>query len=176
MPTVLPLMIPNIAWEKYIQAVSEHSGSSPTTNVDNSTIKIADFTKYIVQLDELQNGSGTNALDTLRNETGPLNHLFFSFLIISSKASIFKIMETTDLSILSRSQSKGEAKSRISVISGALLQWRNALVSRQKSKEVRLILNQCLSFFSKFGLANIFDNYRKHALSDETFLLEYKND
>ena len=171
---VTPLLIPNIAWEKYLQDVLKYSGSSPTSNVDNSTIKLADFAKYIVSLDEFQNGSGTNVLDTLRNETNPLNHLFFSFLIVSTKSTLFKIMESTDLSIVSRSKTKGRAKSQISVISGTLFQWRNALISQQKNKEVRLVFNQCLSFFSKFGLGNIFDNYRKHTLGDDTFLLEYK--
>lgn len=170
MTVVIPLLIPNIAWEKYLQAVLEHSGYSPTINIDNSTIKLADFAKYITSLDEFQNGSGTNALETLRNETSPLHHLFFSFLIVSSKASIFKIMESTDLSIISR----GKAKNQISVVSGTLFQWRNALISQQKSKEVRLIFNQCLSFFAKMGLSNIFDNYRKCDLEDDTFLLEYK--
>ena len=169
MTVVMPLLIPNIAWERYIQAVSEHSGNSPTSNVDNSTIKLADFAKYIISLDEFQNGVSTsaNALDTLRNETNPLSHLFFSFLIVSTKSSIFKIMESVDLTVISR-------KGKISVISGTLFQWRNALISQQKSKEVRLIFNQCLSFFFKFGLGNIFDNYRKHTLGDDTFLLEYK--
>ncbi len=167
MTKVIPLLIPNIAWETYLEAILEHSGHSPTHNVDNSTIKLADFAKYIISLDEFQNDSSTNALDTLRNDTVPLYHLFFSFLIISSKASIFNIMESTDLSIVSK-------KGKISVISGTLFQWRNALISQSKSKEVRLIFNQCLSFFAKFGLGNIFDNYRKCVLKDDTFLLEYK--
>lgn len=172
MPTVMPLLIPNIAWEMYIQAVLEFSGNSPTSNVDNSTIKLADFAKYIISLDEFQNGDLQSPLETLRNETNPLNHLFFSFLIVSAKSTLFKIMESTDLSIISRSKTK--SKSQVSVISGTLFQWRNALISQQKSKEVRLVFNRCLSFFYKFGLGNIFDNYRKHTLGDETFLLEYK--
>lgn len=167
MTIVMPLMIPNIAWEMYLQAVSEHSGYSPTSNVDNSTIKLADFAKYIISLDEFQNGTSANALETLRNKINPLNHLFFSFLIVSSKTSVFKIMESTDLEVISR-------KGKISIISGTLKQWRNALITQQKNKEARLIFNQCLSFFFKFGLGNIFDNYRKHVLEDNTFLLEYK--
>lgn len=169
MTTVIPLLIPNIAWEVYLQTILESSGHSPTSSIDNSTIKLADFAKYIVSLDEFQNGidASVDALEILRNETNPLNHLFFSFLIVSSKASIFKIMESTDLSVISR-------KGKISVISGTLFQWRNALISQQKSKETRLIFNQCLSFFAKMGLSNIFDNYRKCILKDNTFLLEYK--
>jgi len=171
MVIVMPLLIPNIAWNSYLEAVLEHSGHSPTISIDNSTIKLADFAKYIISIDEFQNGTdaSVSALETLRNETNPLSHLFFSFLIVSSKVSIFKIMESTDLSVISR-------KGKISVISGTLFQWRNALISQQKSKETRLIFNQCLSFFAKMGLSNIFDNYRKCVLKDNTFLLEYKND
>ena len=163
---VIPIMIPNIAWERYITDVSELSGHSPTFTIDKSTVKLADFAKYIVSLDEFQNGETITALEILRNETNPLNHMFFSFLILCSKSTLFRIMETTDLNILS--------KKKIAIVSGTLKQWRDALVTYQNTKETRLIFNMCLSFFAKMGLGNIWDNYRKQTMDDNTFLLEYK--
>ncbi len=76
-------------------------------------------------------------------------------------------METTDLNVLS-------AKKKISVVSGTLRQWRDALVTYQNTKETRWIFNRCLYFFVKMGLGNIWDSYRKQTMGDDTFLLEYK--
>ncbi len=164
---VIPISIPNIAWERYILDVAELSGHSPTFTIDHSTVPLSDFAKYVVSLDEFQNGSTITALEILRNESNPLNHLFFSFLIVCSKATLFRIMETTDLNILS-------SKKKISVVSGTLRQWRDALVTYQNTKETRLIFNMCLHFFAKMGLGNIWDSYRKHTMNDDTFLLEMK--
>ncbi len=164
---VIPIAIPNIAWEKYLLDVLALSGHSPIFTIDRSTVPLADFAKYIVSLDEFQNGPTTTALEILRNESNPLNHLFFSFLIVCSKSTLFRIMETTDLNILS-------SKKKISIVSGTLRQWRDALVTYQNTKETRLIFNKCLHFFAQLGLGNIWDSYRKQTMDDETFLLEMK--
>lgn len=166
---VTPISIPNIAWDRYVLDVSALSGHSPTFTIDSSTVPLADYAKYIVSLDELQNGQTGTALEILRNESNPLNHLFFSFLFVCSRSTLFRIMETTDLNVLS-------AKKKISVVSGTLRQWRDALVTYQNTKETRQLFNRCLYFFVKMGLGNIWDSYRKHTMGDDTFLLEYKNE
>ncbi len=164
---VIPIAIPNIAWDRYLLDVLALSGHSPTFTIDHSTVPLSDIAKYIVSIDEFQNGPTAAALDILRNESNPLNHLFFSFLLICSKSTLFRIMETTDLNILS-------SRKKISIVSGTLKQWRDALVTHQNTKETRLIFNKCLNFFAKMGLGNIWDSYRKRTMGDNTFLLEYK--
>lgn len=169
---VIPIMIPNIAWERYIKDAADLTGHSPTFNIDNSTVSLSPFARYIVSLEEFFSGKTTPALSVLRNEINTLNHLFFSFMVHSSYDSVFKIMSTTNLDVLSTAAKK--KKDRVTVLSGTLRQWREAMVTVQESKETRLIFNKCFAFFMKLGLGNIWDNYRKLTLEDETFLLEYK--
>lgn len=164
--SVIPIMIPNIAWEKFIKDASAFGGHSPTFTADNSTIPLSDFAKYIVTIDEFQNGQTATALEILRNETNPLKHLFFSFLVTCSPKTLLRIIETTEISVTSR---KPQA-----ILSGTLLRWRDALVTYQELKEVRTIFNYCLHFFSRLGLLNIWDNYRRKPFDSETFLLERK--
>jgi hypothetical protein len=164
-PYVIPILLPNIAWTKFLKDVAEFSGHSPTSNIDNCKIKLPDFSKYVVALDEMRNGVG-DALDVLRNENTPLNHLFFSFLVSCSKEAVFNIIEASNLNIV--------LGNNVAVVSGTLLEWRDATTNYYSEEQARQVINKCLSFFSRIGLGHVWDEYRRKAVDKETFLLEKK--
>lgn len=174
--SVIPLLMSNISWANFIKDVADLTSRSPTSSIDNSNLKLSDYARYLVTLGEFQSGKQQAPLDILRNNDHLLRCLFFGFLINGSSSLIFRIMELTDLDVLT---AKGADKSRIAVVNGSLKQWKDAIIiclSQKliKNYELRYVFNECLNCFYAAGLRNIFDNYRKKGLEDQTYLLEYK--
>lgn len=174
--SVIPLLMSNINWTNFIKNVAELTGHSPTHSIDNSDLKLSDYARYLVTLGEFQSGGEQEPLNLLRNNNHLLRHLFFGFLISGSTSLIFRILELTDLDV---STAKGVDKSRVAVVTGTLEQWKNAIITCLNQKliknyELRWVFNECLNCFNSAGLRNIFDNYRKKGLEDQTYFLEYK--
>ena len=176
---VIPLTAPNIAWGTFIKDIAELTSHSPTRGIDSSNYKLSDYGKYIVALGEFQSGNEEKPLQILNNSDHLLDHLFFSFLFFGPSILTFKIMEFTNLFVIS---TRTKEKGRASIVSGTLRQWKQSIficLQSQTSwikipKEIRLTFHNCMDFFVRFGLGNIFDNYRKIKLDDGTFLLEKK--
>ena len=174
--SVNPLLASNIAWIAYLNDTSNLIGRSPTLGIDNSNLKLSDYARFLASLGELQSGKEQKPLDILRSQSNPLKHLFFGFLISGSSSLIFRIMELTDLDVTT---ARGKNKGRVAVVTGNLKQWKDAIIvcldqKLIKNYELRWVFNQCLDFLYVAGLRNIFDDYRKSGLEDQTYLLEYK--
>lgn len=174
--SVKPLILSNVDWTNFIKNVAELVGYSPTRGLDASGLKLGYYTRFIVALGEFQSGKEEKPLDVLHNSDYILRHLSFSFLISGSSSLVFRVMELTDLDVLT---AKGKDKGRVAVVSGTLKQWKEAIIvcldqKLVKNFELRWVFNQILDYLYQAGLRNIFDNYRKKGLEDQTFLLEFK--
>lgn len=174
--SVTPLTMSNVNWTHFIKNVAELTGHSPTHSIDNSQLKFGDCANFLIALGEFQSNKEEKPLDVLRNNDYLLRHLHFGFLISGSTASAFRILELTDLDVLT---AKGKNKGRVIIITGTLKQWKDAIViclgqKLVKNFELRWIFNQCLDCFYQAGLRNIFDDYKRKELEDQTYLLEYK--
>lgn len=168
---VIPLIVSNVNWTNFLKDIAELTGRSPIRGLDASNIKLGDYARFITSLGEFQNGKNLDPLTTIREKEYLLRHLFFGFLIFGATSSIFKIMEVTDLNILTARMKEG---GRVAVVTGTLKQWKDATLACVKPYEVRWILNQCLGYFRQLGLGIIWDDCRKQGLKDGTYLLEYK--
>lgn len=174
--SVNPLLMSNIAWTNFIKYIADLTGLSPTSSIDNSNLKLSDYARYLVTLGEFQSGKQQEPLNVLRNNDHLLRHLFFGFLISGSSTLIFKIMELTDLNVIT---TKKTGKGRVAVITGTLKEWKDSIIICLNQKlvrnyELRWVFNECLNCFYAAGLRNVFDNYRKKGLEDQTYLLEFK--
>ncbi len=174
--SVNPILVSNIAWSEFIKSVAELTSHSLFRGIDNSGLKLSDYARYLTALGEFQSGKEVKPLDVLRNNDYILRHLFFGFLISGSSSLIFRIMELTDLDVLT---AKGKDKGRVAIVTGNLKQWKEAIIicldqKLIKNFELRWVFNECLNYLQQFGLRNIFDNYRKKDLKDQTYLLEYR--
>ena len=139
--------------------------------MDASPVNLSTYTKYIASLGEFRAGKETPPLPVLHDPGDLTKHLFFSFLILGSKAFFFRLMEITELSI---TFNKDKA-----VVSGTLKQWVDGTVncldsSYTPTTEMRKAFDSCLEFFDYCGLQPIFYDYRRLELKDGTFLLEHK--
>jgi len=174
--SVKPLILFNVDWTNFIKNVAALTGHSPTRGLDASGLKLGGYTRFIAALGEFQSGKALNPFDTLKSNNHLLRHLFFGFLVSGSTSLIYRIMELTDLNVTS---AKAKDKGRVAVVSGTLEEWKAAIItcldkSLVRNFELRWVFNSCLDIFYSAGLRNVFDDYRKKGLEDQTYLLEYK--
>jgi hypothetical protein len=166
------IALPSIDWENYLKDVAELTGHSPTSSIDKSRIRWTDLAKYVISLGEFKGRFDPNISFGM---PPLLTHLFFSFLAEASTTTIFKIMELTDLAVVSapRKQPKG----RVAVVSGNLKQWKDAIVTAlgvKHSSEILWIFKECHQVFCQLGLTSVWHDYRKRPVTKQTYLLEYK--
>lgn len=174
--SVKPLLTSGLAWTEFLKYTAELIGHSPSRGIDSSNLKLSDYACFLAALGEFQSGKEEEPLNTLRNNDYILKHLFFGFLISGSTSLIFRIMELTDLNVIT---AKAKNKGRVAIVTGTLYQWKSAIIACLDQKliknfELRWVFNECLNCFYISGLRNVFDDYRKVGLKDQTYLLEYK--
>lgn len=105
-----------------------------------------------------------------KNPGNLLDHLFFSFLVISEESTIKAIREQTKLFIHA---AQANNKLFVSIISATFSVWRDAIISGisvNSEYELRLFLDKCLLLFEKEDY-KIFAEYIKKMNKDGTFEL-----
>lgn len=157
--SVIPVIATNINWVHFLKDAKALTGHSPTFNIDQSSIPLSDYKKWIMALEEF---SGYSEL--------PLEQLFFGFLIsLSTKNTISEIILRTRLSVVTSKNKE------VAIVSGTLKTWQYAVIdilTNSKNPNLIDIFNQVYLFFRKLGLESIWSNYHKKSVG-ETFLLEY---
>ena len=173
---VIPIMVPHFAWTDFLKDAASLCGHSPIHGIDTYPYKLKDYARLIAVLGEFRCGKALDPKQTLQSAGDILQHLHFSYMIHGSTSLIFRIMELTDLKIIS---TKMKGKGRVAVVTGTLKQWQDAIINTlnttsPKNNELRWVFSQCLDFFYQLGLQDIWHDYRKRALQDQTYLLESK--
>lgn len=169
---VIPVILSNVNWTKYLDTAQELLGHNPARGVDASTSKLSVFAKFTASLAEFKLKTELNAKQTLRTPGPWLDHTFYGFLIYTSSTTILGIAESTDLAILSAQGGKGE---RAAIVSGTLKQWREAVIvccNATATERVRRLFNQIKGMFDQVGLADIWFEFSLKGLPDKTFFLE----
>jgi hypothetical protein len=171
---VIPISIPNVAWQQYLSLTSEWLGHPPSKGVDSCQSRLSDFARYVASLGEFQAGKEVDAKRTLRTRGPWLQHTFFSFLVLTTTNNLLRVAESTDLKVLS---TEVDGK-RASVISGTLQEWRDSVIlmcDDTSPKRLRLLFNTIKRAFDQIGLQDVFFEFRLKDAGDGTFLLESKN-
>ena len=163
---ITPISGPSIRWNIFLKDTLDLTGHSSTREIDASGLKLGDYARFISAIGEFQN-NGAIPIDTLKNNSALLHHLYFSFLITGSSELILKINE---LHITSTKIKGG----RVALVSGNLVKWRQLTIELCKDPIDYKIGKTLLDFFSKLDLQYIFANYTRTQQSNGTLLLEYK--
>jgi len=169
---VIPIALPQVAWEQYLSEIRDMCGRSPASGVDACTSNLSNFAKYTASLAEFQAGKEMDAKPALRRPGPWLQHTFFSFLILTSNANVLRVSESTNLDVISAKA----GKQRAAVVSGNLSQWREAVIlfcNRESPERLRRMFNEIEYRFEQLGLADLWNDYRRDNLSDSTFYLTY---
>jgi len=165
---VRPLGISQIDWRGYIDFMTEQVGRSPVHNLDVYHMTPDSIGAFMASLMD-----GRDPRQILRHEARVLNHIHLSFLICCEDELLSEIV-TWDLDTLSY-----EAKRRklVLILSGTIKQWKETALSvctPGTVYEARVIMNKCVLYMEKAGLAEVFGNYKKEPLRDESFILKEK--
>lgn len=106
-----------------------------------------------------------------RNPGSTIRHLFFTFLALSTRDHCSEFSQHTNLGCHCVLAKHGIY---LHIISGNLEQWRSALIncnSEITEHDFRLLFNQFLFEFEQLGLKDLWFNYQRQQLNDETIKL-----
>jgi len=165
---VKPLAITQVDWPGYIDFCIQHTGKSPTHNLDAFYMKPDNLGAFMASLQD-----GRDPRQILRHEARVLNHISLSFMIHCSFDTLAEIV-TWDLSTLYYTAGRNDA---LIIASGSMKQWKEAILLvciPGTDFESRAIMNKCLLFMEKAGLSEVFGSCKKESLQDETFILKEK--
>lgn len=169
LPQLILLSTPKVNLDAFAKAYEGAIGVSPFRGVDSHTRKFSDPARFIAALAE-----PTDPLTALRDAMHELNHLAYSFMVLSDLEVISEISGKSNLKVASF---ECRAGTKLSVVSGSLSDWYTATLefcSEKASFNLRHLFDGVLLQFDKLGLAEIWHEKRRRGLKDSTFLLEDK--
>jgi len=170
---IIPIAITQVNWEKFIHFYKECVGESPTRGLDNQKIPLKDPASFCASL-----GFDDNPLNTLRGSRDSENakkHASFSVITNIDTELLIQILKYTELKCATKKAQAGI----LVVISGNILEWRDAIVAGCKEYSVfnlRVFMNQCHGILSSSKYREIFYNYSqvKCYKGDGTFILKHQ--
>lgn len=173
MNRVIPIAVSAVNWQQYIDTAADLLGHAPSRGVDTSRSKLSDFAKYAASLAEFSAKQELDPRGVLRRPGPHLRHLSFSVMVCEKHSTILRIAEDGGLAVISSPLKK----ERAAVISGTLAQWREAVIvfcQRDTPRELRELFNEVKRMFDSIGLSDLWHDYRRQGLPDETYFLEFK--
>lgn len=129
--------------------------------------------KPLVLLSKFFNGD--DELKGIREAGALLRHLSYGFIVIDTVDTITRLVSETSVNF--KIEDSIKIGIQVAVLSGTMEQWRESLInclSASSTLEVRIVMNEIMTYFDSIGLHHIFAYYRRRKLTDTTFVLEDK--
>lgn len=164
MLTILPLSNTSVDAQLLLATYRQLFNKSATAELDKKGIDINSPYGYLQVLNHHKYGTSVIANNVLK-------HFWQSYLIVSVVDMSVLALET-DLHVTSFRRDDVY----LSILSGNLLEWRDAIVdllNENTTSVVRTILTKCLSELEKAGIY-IFQEYSRKRLQDGTLCLSLK--
>lgn len=144
-------------------------GRNLTAQLDHKKVSIQKAASYLTILAEML--GPVDHFSIQQNPGNLLDHLFYSFLVVCEKETIIEILEQTRLATHT---TESEVGLRVSVISGTMREWRDAIIvasSPNSKKYVRTFANKCMDYFKDEGFSRLWADYNVKLNRDSTYLL-----
>jgi hypothetical protein len=167
---IIPIALTGVNWPVYLATAQKVLGFSIAASFDKHGIK-NDLTKFLVSLEELHTEEPVEPNVALSEAGSLLRHASASFMCLLPAETVNLFREEVDLAINS---SQTHAGFRLCIITGTLLQWRDAVINCSVSRltrDVRMLCNQFMAYFENAGLGAIWGKFNKTQMSDQTFRL-----
>ncbi|MEN6365653.1 MAG: hypothetical protein ABFC88_02430 [Thermoguttaceae bacterium] len=158
---------PAIDFTKFLSLTYEAMGYSIASTADSSGLKMVDTAKFLYCLAALKNESAEIITANL------LCHLSFSILVIAEERDLLEILEMTSGMSFVRAETTA-VNVDIAVITGTLLQWKDAVVSgtsEATAPTVRTCYSKILLLFDRVGLTSVWQGYDRTTAPDRSGLL-----
>lgn len=170
-PLVILIGKTEIDWTNYLGIARQALGHSISQGIDSNNIEPNTLAAFISTLSELFNSNG-NPITSLRDAGCLIDHINFSYLVISDTSVPFYLLQNSNLRI----HIKETLVSGCSLlyVSGSLMVWRESIINLTTGSEphaVRLVIDKIMLIFEQEGFKEIFFNYKKQMLPDKTFKL-----
>lgn len=171
LPKVVPLSQQIFDWNGLVTFLKETIGPEPVRKVDEYGYAPGSPVAYIGLLMFALKGNDNSLVQMLRQgDPRIIKHLFFSFAAYHDEVDFAPlILENSDLDVCSRE--------KVCIVSGSLDKWRQAILEFCQSQydfEIRFLFNCMLLHFEHTGLQEIWNNYGKQRLKDQTLVLKHK--
>lgn len=154
-----------IDWGNYVRLIEKHTGKYPTKELDRLKVPSGTPEAFVLSLKGLREG------------TAP-KHLYYTFICVLDQTSFFTLLlmdNNLDITLNESQDSKDEEK--FFLLSGEINRLANLLTTfstRSIKRNLRVFLNQMFLIFEGLGFKEMFSNYRRTPLDDNTFVLERK--
>jgi hypothetical protein len=162
---IFPLGVTQIEWSILIRLCQDVLGYSPTRGIDSCHLTLQDAAAPLALLD-----CNNKPLEALRNPGGHFHHMHVSFIGRLDDAEVAELAGQTDIKL----HTKEGRREWLVIMTASMNTWREEILRhsvRQSSPSLRAIMNHVLKLFEQAGFREIFSNYSKQHLTDETFIL-----
>jgi hypothetical protein len=163
---VIPIARTQVDWHILLSAAKQLLGRSLASGLDARKQQVGDAASYLVALAELER-EGVDVTSVLREAGSLLRNIHYSFLVTG--VNLYWIATTSSLKVT--------GTERCAIVSGNLEEWRTAIVNGctdRSSLEVRMFYDKCLLHFERDGLGQVWNNFAKSTMPDDSFKLEVK--
>lgn len=172
---LIPLTTSTPDWATFLKVAQEGTGYNPLRGVDSLGRELSDPAKFIAALSAFQDRSELERpIAAIRESRSVQRHLFYQFLLIADADTVREALERTDINITSAPSTNGL---EIALMSGTLQQWRDATLeccTQTAPYNLRFAFDGVVIHFERLGLQDLWHDWRKRALPDQTFLIEHK--
>lgn len=164
------ITIPSVEFNTLITVGKQALGRSVCEGVDRTSKKLSDAERFLSILAAFKD---LNAPVSLPGNL--LAHVSFSVLMAALEYDVLTILEVCAGMPFTQTETVSPGIS-LAVISGTLLQWRDAVVvgCNHQSDEVRLGFNQLHSLFVEASLGAVWNDFEQRQVDEGYILIEYR--
>lgn len=165
---LFPIVIPQIDWPRYLSSASQILGESISSDFDGAMLPPSPKA-FVISTNTLNETQPPLDIDT-----AGLRHLSYSFLTVMLEGAHHALLEVVPLAFTSSQSARPGI--RLCLVSGTLLQWKEAVVlcSGSSNQDVKLFGQEAKAYFDSIGLSDMWKHYLRIQLPDKTLKLVHK--
>lgn len=158
---VVPAAITQVDYPTFLRLVKPIS-------LDEHLIEIQSLTGFLASI--LPVTANKNPRNAIRNTNYILRHISISFYLKCDERDLIDLRHYSKLVIT-------QIQEELFLITGSLEDWKLTAIDMSNlsvTKKTRFIINCCVLYIEKAGLLEVFGNYSKQTLPDQTFIFHRK--
>jgi hypothetical protein len=162
-----PVAMTQVDWPTFIGACQDHLGYSPTRGLDEYNIDPKDIASYALCLD-FEN----RPQEALKHPRYILEHVSFSFICVCDQSLLFLLATVLHLEVVVKPIP--DSTDRLCIVTGSMHDWHRVIAgysNDQQSTDIRMFLNECMTFFEQTRFSQLWSKQNKTYLTDGTFTL-----
>jgi hypothetical protein len=165
---IIPVTSTVINWNELLLLAKKLLGRNVTEPLEEKFIKVKTYAGFLSVLSEMHTPG-------MKINNSLLDHLHFGVMVVSTQTLTYELIQESRLDFTLFETIK--ADHYVTLFSGKLSEWKNAIIncsSATLSYDIRLFGNTCMRLFESNGLNDLFSQYDKDIMPDQTYKLTLK--